>query len=187
MTIDSHCHLAQEDYEIPVHQVISDAVQAGVKTVMGVACEAKDWPELLTLLKVEKSVYGAIGIHPEYANYDYDKDLKKIPDLFKKNPKLLAVGEMGLDYHEAPNTIDNQKDLFFKQIQIVGTIFHNIFNKITHKILSQIHIISQIGKRHFRLNHPKLGGVALCVRVFSTESRTESINIAQSASIHFAV
>ena len=122
MTIDSHCHLAQEDYEIPVHQVISDAVQAGVKTVMGVACEAKDWPELLTLLKVEKSVYGAIGIHPEYANYDYDKDLKKIPDLFKKNPKLLAVGEMGLDYHEAPNTIDNQKDLFFKQIQIVKTL-----------------------------------------------------------------
>lgn len=122
MTTDSHCHLSQEDYEIPVHQVIQEAQKAGVGCVMGVACEAKDWPELIDLIQKEKNVYGAIGLHPEYANYDYDKDLKQLPDLFKKNTKLLAVGEMGLDYHEAPNTINAQKDLFLKQIQMAHTL-----------------------------------------------------------------
>jgi len=122
MTIDSHCHLSQEDYEISVHQVIETAQNSGVNCVMGVACEAKDWNELIELLKKEKNVYGAIGLHPEYANYSYDEDLKKLVGLFKKNPKLLAVGEMGLDYHEAPNTVEAQKDLFVKQVKIA----HNL-------------------------------------------------------------
>ena len=122
MTTDSHCHLSQEDYDVPVHQVIQEAQKVGVGCVMGVACEAKYWPELIHLIQKEKNVYGAIGLHPEYANYDYNHDLDRLIGLFKKNSKLLAVGEMGLDYHEAPNTINAQKDLFFKQIQIAHTL-----------------------------------------------------------------
>lgn len=122
MTTDSHCHLGQEDYDITVHQVIQNALDVGVKCIMGVACEAKDWSELIKLMKEENNVYGAIGLHPEYANYDYSQDLKKLPDLFRQNPKLLAVGEMGLDYHESPETLENQKDLFYKQIKIAHSL-----------------------------------------------------------------
>ena len=118
MTIDSHCHLSAVDYDLPLNQVIQDAQNAGVASILGVACEAIDWPELLDLIKTEKNVYGAIGLHPEYADYDYQKDLDKLFDLFHQNPKLVAVGEMGLDYHEAPQTIERQKQLFEKQLEI---------------------------------------------------------------------
>ncbi len=122
MTIDSHCHLGQDDYEIPVHQVIQEAFDNGVNCIMGVACEAKDWLELLDLIQKQENVYGAIGLHPEYANYDYTMDLIKLSDLFKKNSNLLAVGEIGLDYHEAPQTIEAQKKLFYEQIKIANQL-----------------------------------------------------------------
>ena len=118
MTTDSHCHLAQEDYDQDIHQLVQAAEDAGVGCIMAVACESKDWTELLHLIENEDHVYGAVGLHPEYADYNYDLDLKKLPDLFQKTPKLLAVGEIGLDYHEAPQTIEAQKDLFCKQIRI---------------------------------------------------------------------
>ena len=118
MTIDSHCHLSATDYDLPLNQIIQDAQKGGVNKILGVACEAKDWPELLDLIQKEESVYGAIALHPEYADYDYQADLDKLESLFQQNPKLIAVGEMGLDYHEAPQTIDNQKQLFQKQLEI---------------------------------------------------------------------
>ncbi len=122
MTIDSHCHLSAQDYDLPLNEIIQSAVENGVGKILGVACEAKDWSELLDLIQKEESVYGAIGLHPEYADYDFQKDLNKLESLFFQNPKLVAVGEMGLDYHEAPQTIENQKKLFKKQLELAHKI-----------------------------------------------------------------
>ena len=45
MTIDSHCHLSAQDYDLPLNEIIQSAVENGVGKILGVACEAKDWPE----------------------------------------------------------------------------------------------------------------------------------------------
>ena len=120
--IDSHCHLSQADYEAPVADIIEKAEKEGVQKMLNIACDTGDWEELLKIIATYKNVYGAIGIHPEYALRDEKIFLKKLPDLFSENPKLLAVGEIGLDYSDASIDKEKQKELFYEQIQIAHTI-----------------------------------------------------------------
>lgn len=117
MTIDSHCHLDQEDYLIPVDELIKLAQKEGVKKILAVACDPKNWSELLTLLEQNQVLYGALGIHPEYAHMDNEAALNQMRHLFV-HKKLVAMGEIGLDYHESPDSKKKQQDLFETQIQL---------------------------------------------------------------------
>jgi len=115
MTIDSHCHLDQEDYTEPVDQVIQRALDADVEHVLAVACNPADFDELAQQLKTYPCLYGAFGIHPEYAHMEQDiKNLKK----YIKQSGAVAVGECGLDYHEAEATREQQQSLFQAQIDL---------------------------------------------------------------------
>ena len=115
MTIDSHCHLCQEDYNMPIDDVIQRALTAGVGHMLAVACNPDDYIELKTLLQKYPCLFGAFGIHPEYAHLGYD--LKKLKE-YLSLPCVVALGECGLDYHEAEATPDQQKDLFLRQIDL---------------------------------------------------------------------
>ena len=84
--IDSHCHLSQADYDMPVADLIKLAENEGVHKMLNIACGTNDWDELLQVIKVHKNVYGAIGIHPEYAGRDEDEFLKKLPKFLKTIP-----------------------------------------------------------------------------------------------------
>ena len=120
--IDSHCHLSQADYDIPIADLIEIAQKEGVQKMLDIACDTNDWEELLAAIKKYPNVYGAIGIHPEYALRDEDAFLKKMPEIFKENPKLLGVGEIGLDYSDETIPPKKQQELFKKQIQIAHQI-----------------------------------------------------------------
>lgn len=120
--IDSHCHLSQVDYDLPVADLIKLAEESGVHKMLNIACDTRDWDELLTVIKKHKNVFGAIGIHPEYAVRNEESFLEKLPEIFKENPKLLAVGEIGLDYSDESISQNKQKDLFYQQIQIAHQI-----------------------------------------------------------------
>ena len=120
--IDSHCHLSQVDYDMPVSDLIDIAQKEGVEKMLNIACDTNDWDELLQVIETHKNVYGAIGIHPEYAQRDEENFLKKLPQIFKENPKLLAVGEIGLDYSDESISPKKQQELFYKQIQIAHQI-----------------------------------------------------------------
>ena len=120
--IDSHCHLSQIDYDIPVADLIELAEKEGVQKMLDIACDTNDWDELLGVIKRHKNVYGAIGIHPEYALRNEDEFLKKLPQIFKENSKLLAVGEIGLDYSDGSIPPKKQQDLFYKQLQIAHQV-----------------------------------------------------------------
>ena len=115
MTIDSHCHLDQEDYSEPVKNVVQRSLEAGVEYIMAVACNPVDYDELSVQLKKYPCLYGAFGIHPEYAHEKQDiENLKKY--LLKSD--AIAVGECGLDYHEAVATREQQQELFQAQIDL---------------------------------------------------------------------
>ena len=120
--IDSHCHLSQADYDMPLADLIKLSEKEGVHKMLNIACDTNDWDELLQVIKKHKNVYGAIGIHPEYADRNEDEFLRKMSQIFKENPKLLAVGEIGLDYSDKSIPADKQKELFYKQIQIANKI-----------------------------------------------------------------
>ena len=78
-------------------------------------------------------------------------------------------------------------DKLVKQRQIIRAFVHHMLDAGAHHIFSQIHIVINVGKSHFRLNHPKFRSVAGGVGILGAECWAEGINISQTQRIHFAV
>jgi len=112
--IDSHCHIG---FENGVDDLLSRAAAAGVHRMLSVACEPKDYPVLLALLKKYPQIDGALGLHPEFAP-DWDKTKSELRAYFQQNNRLVAVGECGLDYHYSPDTPREQCHAFESQIEL---------------------------------------------------------------------
>ena len=85
--VDSHCHLDDEQFDADREQVIERALAAGVECMMTI-----DAPEIADRYSF---LYSTVGVHPHEAS---NADLARIR-AFAAHPKVLAVGEIGLDYH----------------------------------------------------------------------------------------
>lgn len=111
MYIDTHCHLSMEDYE-NIDEIIKN-VNDNIIIVSGVDDNSNK--EVLELVKKYKNVYGTIGIHPE--EIEKGNNLSFIEKNLN-NPKIVGIGEIGLDYHYTEDNKDLQKEFFIKQIRL---------------------------------------------------------------------
>ena len=113
---DSHCHLNFEDFENDIPEVISRARTHGVSPMITICTK---WDEIETLLKIvdkESDIFASVGIHPHEAeetlkNHSaddiYNWLLKHAP-----NPKIVAIGETGLDFYYEHSPKELQKEVF---------------------------------------------------------------------------
>lgn len=136
MFTDTHCHLYYEYYN-NINDVIEESISHGVNRFFNCGVNNKSNKEVLELSKTYDNVFCAIGIHPEYANNYTDEDIKFIKTHIKNN-KVIAIGEIGLDYHYLDVNKEKQKELFIKQLEIaqefnIPVIIHN--RKATDDIL----------------------------------------------------
>jgi len=106
MLIDSHCHLDSEDFAADRDEVIRRALDAGVETMVAVDC--------LDLADRHDALLATAGIHPHEASKG---DLKRI-EAALGHPKLIGIGEIGLDYHYDFSPRDTQREVFIAQIAI---------------------------------------------------------------------
>lgn len=113
MMIDTHCHLCKEDYE-NVEEVIKH-MENNVMIAAGV--DDKTNQEVIELCKKYCNVYGAIGIHPSEVNVSNEKSLKFIEEHIMDH-KIVAIGEIGLDYHYGIEEKELQKEYFKKQLDL---------------------------------------------------------------------
>lgn len=113
---DTHCHLFREYYE-DVPKMIQDAMNAGVTHFVVSGCDTKSNQEVLDLLSRISNIYGVIGIHPEEARRYEVSDLSVV-EKHLLNPKIIGIGEIGLDYHYSKEDKEQQKELFEKQLAI---------------------------------------------------------------------
>lgn len=127
--IDTHAHINTEDFSEDREEVINRAKAAGVEKIIIPAIEPKHYPGLLDLVSKHKDLYCGIGVHPHNA----DEFHETIPHLIKElaqNKSVVAIGEIGLDYHYDFAPKDKQKKAFRKQLQIakeldLPVIVHN--------------------------------------------------------------
>lgn len=113
MFCDTHCHLFQEYYE-DIDVVINLAKEHGVNRMIVAGCNAKSNEEVMSLLD-RKEIYGALGIHPEEVENYQERDLA----ILEKNiahEKIVAIGEIGLDYHYGKENKSAQIKLFETQL-----------------------------------------------------------------------
>ncbi len=119
MYIDTHTHLSSEDYD-DIDSVVNNAINNDVCYLIVSCCSKKSIIEGLSLLEKYNNIFLSIGFHPsEIFDYSLD-DLKWLESLIKNNKRIVAIGEIGLDYHYADNkdVIEKQKELFIKQLNI---------------------------------------------------------------------
>lgn len=112
MLIDTHCHLSYEDYD-NLDEIIKE--MNGIMIASG--CDDKTNKEVLELVEKYENVYGTLGIHPEEIDNITNNSFKYIENNLS-NPKIVGIGEIGLDYYWTKDNIDKQKEVFEYQVKL---------------------------------------------------------------------
>jgi len=121
MFIDTHVHLNADQYEEDLQEVIDRALEANVERMVVIGFDRKTIERTMQLIEQYDFVYGVIGWHPVDAIDCTQQDLEWIEQL-ASHPKIVGIGETGLDYYWDKSPKDVQQELFRKQIQLAQKI-----------------------------------------------------------------
>jgi TatD DNase family protein len=121
MLFDTHVHLNVKQFEEDRQAVIDRALEAGVTHMVVVGFDRETIPSAMALAEQYDFIYAAIGWHPVDAIDMKDEDLAWIEEL-SAHPKVVAIGEMGLDYHWDKSPKEIQKEVFRKQIELAKKV-----------------------------------------------------------------
>ena len=114
--VDTHCHIFKSDYE-NIDEVLKNASNNHIKYVINNGSNNKFNKEVLDLIEKYPNMYGAIGIHPEDVDDATQEDIKFI-EVNLSNEKIVAIGEIGLDYHYTKENKDEQIKLLEMQLSL---------------------------------------------------------------------
>ena len=114
--IDSHCHLDHEPLFSNINDVIKRSKEIGLKKILTISTNLKSFENIKEIIKIDKMIYGTIGIHPHEASKDLIKS-DYIIDNAKKYEKIIGIGETGLDFYYENSKKSDQIDSFIKHIE----------------------------------------------------------------------
>ena len=118
--IDTHSHINMIE-GTPIEKVVQNAIENGVEKIIVPSAYPKDIDEVMTLIDRFDNVYGMLGVHPTEVK-DWTDDLIDKIKQFSKHPKIVAIGEIGLDYYWDKSFNDLQKEIFIKQIKLANEL-----------------------------------------------------------------
>ena len=117
MLIDTHAHLDFPDFANDLQDVLRRAEQADVKRVITIGTSIKSSRRAIELAEQYPFVYAAIGVHPSYVEEAEDDVITPLREL-AQNPRVVAIGETGFDYHRLPS----EKVAKEKQVQVMTAL-----------------------------------------------------------------
>ncbi|GAF66531.1 TatD family hydrolase [Alkalihalobacillus trypoxylicola] len=121
MLFDTHVHLNADQFEDDLEEVLQKARSAKVKEMVVVGFDEKTIKKALKLVENNDNLYAAVGWHPVDA-VDMTEDHLTWLEELSQHPKVVALGEMGLDYHWDKSPKDVQKEVFRKQIRLAKKV-----------------------------------------------------------------
>jgi TatD DNase family protein len=116
MLVDSHCHLDFPDFSSELDAVVARAKAAGIGRIVTISTRVRKFPQVLAVAEKFPEVFCSVGTHPHYAHEELDIDSSALIAL-TKNPKVVAIGEAGLDYHYDNSPRDAQAQGLRQHIQ----------------------------------------------------------------------
>lgn len=125
--IDVHCHLNFHAFKDDYDEVIKNAFEAGVTTIINVGTQVSSSSAAVDLAEKYDNLYAIVGVHPHHSDKDELKDdwIQKLTVLAKQ-PKVVGIGEIGMDYYRyQSNGIADpsmQKTVFIKQLELAHTL-----------------------------------------------------------------
>ncbi len=140
--MDTHAHLQMKDYDKDRDEVISRAIEADVMYIINASFDLSSSQQAIKLAEKHENFYAAVGFHPHDAKMLDDRALEALQEM-AKHPKVVAIGETGLDYYRDLSPRPVQKSVFEMQLQLamemnLPVIIHNRdAHEDTLKILQQ--------------------------------------------------
>lgn len=128
--VDTHCHLNLKQFEDDLDAVIQRAREAGVIQIIIPAIDLETCESAIQLAKRYTGVFVAVGIHPNSTADFQSSQLDRLREWATTEPKVVAIGEIGLDYHWQLSPPEKQKEAFEGQLQLarelsLPVIIHN--------------------------------------------------------------
>lgn len=116
MLVDHHCHLDFPQFEENRGELIARAHAAGVGLMITICTRIRNLDKLLAISTAHPSVYCSVGTHPHYADEELDVSTDEIVRL-SEHPRVVAIGEAGLDFHYQKSSKEGQADGFRRHIR----------------------------------------------------------------------
>jgi len=168
MYIDSHCHINFPELAARMPEILAKMADNGVTHALCVSVDLPDFPQVLALAHQYPHIYASVGVHPDYEDTP-EPTVEQLVEL-ADDPKIIAIGETGLDYYRLEGDLEWQRERFRTHIRA---------SRITRKPLiihtrsaseDTIRILREEGAA------PEAGGVAGVMHCF-----TESLEVARAA------
>ncbi len=118
MLVDSHCHLDRVDlkpYDNDFSRLVSETLKCGVEHMLCVSIDLESWPAMVSLIKDYPQITMSVGVHPNDRDR-HEPNVEELVELSKK-PRVVAIGETGLDYFRSDGDLDWQRERFRTHIR----------------------------------------------------------------------
>ncbi|HPF20512.1 MAG TPA: TatD family hydrolase [Syntrophomonas sp.] len=161
MLIDTHAHLQDEDLKKELDQVLNRAQAAGVEKIICIGYDLASSQEALLLARKYRQVHAVVGIHPHDAQHLNQDVLNKLYDM-ARDQRVVAIGEIGLDFYRDLSPRDTQRQAFREQIKMAQEIGKPIVihDRDAHQEVLEIIKAEKAGKNQ-GIMHCYSGGLPL--------------------------
>ncbi len=119
--IDSHCHIDFRDFDRDRDDVLREARDAGVHTIIDVGVDLETSRKAIQLASQSEMMFATVGVHPHDAKSFDETTLAEFRKLAKQ-PKVVAIGEIGLDFYRDMSPRPVQKTVFHQQMQLAAEL-----------------------------------------------------------------
>jgi TatD DNase family protein len=112
--VDSHCHINFPELAVNMNEVLAKMHANEVISALCVSVNLADFPQVLALAEQHPHIYASVGVHPDYEGVE-DPDVARLVGL-AQHPRIVAIGETGLDYYRLKGDLEWQRARFRKHI-----------------------------------------------------------------------
>ena len=164
MFVDSHCHINFPELADRADEVMAKMQENHVSHALCVSVNLPEWPQVLAMAERFPNVYASVGVHPDYENAD-EPTAEKLVEM-ANHPKVIAIGETGLDYFRLKGDLEWQRTRFRTHIQAARTCAKPLIIHTRDAAADTLRIMKEEGAN-------AIGGVMHCF--------TESWEVAEAA------
>lgn len=122
MIFDTHAHLDSEQFEVDFDVIIQNIINKKISLIVNPGCDIPTSKKSVELSEKYDFIYSAVGFHPHEAKYMDQDAIKEIENLAILNNKVVAIGEIGLDYYYDFSPRDIQEDVFAEQMELANKL-----------------------------------------------------------------
>lgn len=164
---DSHAHIGDNAFDKDRADIVSRSIASGVSLIVEIGCTPEEWEPVIELAEqYPQNIYACLGFHPIYAD-TYNKEQAERLQKLLEHKKIVALGEVGLDYDHSNATQEFQREVFVKMLELANNanlplVLHCRKSPEPEDFSAYTDLLDLIEKNHKANSHRKFQGILHC-------------------------